>query len=711
MGPPANTYRIIDQSSNQQAPLSQIEKSVTHLLVATKQLLETLTQWSKGKATDGEVSDVYVRLGYEFNMACRAFTAINVDTSDLGNVPGLLRYILEATLSQEASVESLEKYLPRIRDIIIHLLQGLKRKQQKLRQKHSRNDKNDGAGGGVDRVASSGTTGSASSNLTNMLDEGIENGGYRVSGALPRRGDSIPGTMSNISNQSPSRRIQRGQSRGSLASQPEQSPMTGNNTPQLSVPPPYPGEEASIPVTNSDFSIDSFPPPPPPPKQTSALAALQRGGDLERRASRRYSQYQVSKLLGGANGVPMLPTQTGPIPNRGRREIRESIQAVQSREDRRQNHSKQPKPEPRATEKAEEPAQPAVEPPAQVEKEAMPESPEEGTYRTSATLSGPVEGLPAFPPDYEESPKRPHTRERKEEAPKSQVAPTPEKRDTTFSSPAQSPPLSKDLTLFLQYKSKVKKFVLPEGFNELSIGRLQLAFIEKFSWNTQHNGADLPEVYIQDPVSGIRHELEDLSDIKDRTVLVLNVEPLDEVKRHMDDGMASIMKVVQELKQNMNDQHQVIQRVSDRQQEAANEIAKIAAAPPTAMSEPHSTARASPTSTQPHRRMSVSQLNELQTLRRELAVLRQTYSNFQSDIQGIHDGAAHQGKYPQGGICQGVHAGCGRQHRIDLRRQRAQEDEFGQRCPRQQGGRPPRPSGRPAEGRSAQGCSSFTSAA
>src|SRR5215469_13133613 len=116
-------------TSQPQQQLSQIEKSVTHLLVATKQLLETLTQWSRGNATDTQVSDVYVRLGYEFNMACRAFSAINVDTSDLGNVPELLRNILEATLSQEASAESLEKYLPKIRDIIINLLHGLKRKQ------------------------------------------------------------------------------------------------------------------------------------------------------------------------------------------------------------------------------------------------------------------------------------------------------------------------------------------------------------------------------------------------------------------------------------------------------------------------------------------------------------------------------------------------------------------------------------------------------
>ena len=102
---------------------------MTHLLVATKQLLETLTQWSRGNAQEEEVSDVYVRLGYEFNLACRAFNSIGVDTTDLGPVPDLLRTILEDTLSQPASPQALDNYLPRIRDIIINLLQGLKKKQ------------------------------------------------------------------------------------------------------------------------------------------------------------------------------------------------------------------------------------------------------------------------------------------------------------------------------------------------------------------------------------------------------------------------------------------------------------------------------------------------------------------------------------------------------------------------------------------------------
>ncbi len=244
------------KSGGSAVPLSQIEKSVTHLLVATKQLLETLTQWSRGDATDTQVSDVYVRLGYEFNMACRAFAAINVDTSDLGNVPELLRNILESTLSQEASSESLEKYLPKIRDIIINLLHGLKRKQQKLRQKQARDKENGGGEGSAPaRTTSTSTMGSVNSGLTSLLNEGIENG-YR------------PDADDSRNSSSPTRRgvPQRDQSRGSANS--EQSSLSSSTMQSIPVLPPYPGDEATMPTGNSipDLnSLDNFPPPPPPP--------------------------------------------------------------------------------------------------------------------------------------------------------------------------------------------------------------------------------------------------------------------------------------------------------------------------------------------------------------------------------------------------------------------------------------------------------------
>ncbi|KAK2071469.1 hypothetical protein P8C59_005891 [Phyllachora maydis] len=192
--------------------------------------------------------------------------------------------------------------------------------------------------------------------------------------------------------------------------------------------------------------------------------------------------------------------------------------------------------------------------------------------------------------------------------------------------------LPKELTLFLQYKSKVKKFVLPEGYSELTIGRLQLAFIEKFSWNTQQNGADLPDIYIQDPVSGVRHELEDLSDIKDRTVLVLNVEPLDEVKRHIDEGLGSIKKMMQEMRQNVNEHGASLQQVSERQQATAKDVARLAAAPPPVASPPAGSPRSAGSVSM--RKAGSGSASELQSLRRDLAVLRQTYSNFQSELEG-----------------------------------------------------------------------------
>lgn len=607
-------------------PLSQIEKSVTHLLVATKQLLETLTQWSRGQATDGQVSDVYVRLGYEFNMACRAFSAINVDTSDLGNVPELLRHILEATLSQEASAESLEKYLPRIRDIIINLLHGLKRKQQKLRQKTARDRESSstGSSGSIpERTTSTNTVSSTNSGLTTMLDDGISKNDYRDPQGAPGKNRFAP---------------QRDDTRGSANS--GMSSLSSNTMQSLPVQPPYP-ESGGIPSNAAgpgEFSIDNFPPPPPPPpspppKQSSgqrALAALQKGGELERRASRRYSQFQLARHL-GAPAVPLLPSQNLPIPNRERGEFKESLRAVQVRETP-PRHKRDMSSQSRITGMDSSPMPPPSEestPAAELPAAVPDRSPED--YKPSATLQGPmIDTIPisGFDTTEEEKPFAPNA-DAQESRPRPQTPPAaPGQGDSYFQESPASP--TKELTLFLQYKSKVKKYVLPEGISELSIGRLQLAFIEKFSWNTHHNGVDLPDIYIQDPVSGVRHELEDLSDIRDRTVLVLNIEPLDEVKRHIDDGLGVLRKLVQEVKQNVDDQNAAIVRVSDRQQETAKEVARLASAPPVVMSPPADGSRPRTSG----KKLDGSHLAELQSIRRDLAVVRQTFSGFQAEIQG-----------------------------------------------------------------------------
>ncbi|KAF1849769.1 AIP3-domain-containing protein [Cucurbitaria berberidis CBS 394.84] len=643
---------------NPQQQLSQIEKSVTHLLVATKQLLETLTLWSRGTATESEVSDVYVRLGYEFNIASRAFNAIGVDTTDLGNVPELLRGILEETLSQEATQVSLDNFLPRIRDIIINLLHGLKKKQQRLRQRTGRDG---GLNGSSPRQGSVGSTGevedaqqsrSASTRLP-ARGESTEFGPD-----LPPRSSSVAGTgrasPSKYDSLPSNPKANRSTAGSQLSTESSMSSLTAQNMPVMA---PYPADD-SMPMTpepvQPNYAVD-FPPPPPPPKHEDALAALQRGGDLERRASRRYSAYQIQKHL-GTNGIPLPPVQNSPIPNRGR-DVRESMNAVRTRASMMHTRQRSQQQRPavdttfdkatdgsrRISEESAQSSVPSILPPNEPDPEdspmqktpddklAAPRFPEVDHPMTAATLSGPL----AEPAELAaESPvKEPQKSASLPTRNGSRRAKSPSPQPPQFI-PDQSPQPGKELTLFLQYKSKIKKYVFADGF-DLTPGRLQLAFIEKFTWDTHRNG-ELPEIHIQDPVSGVRYELEDINDIKDRSVLVLNVEHLDEVKSHIDDKFGGLSRLVESIKTVVEDQQSAIQRVAERQQQTARELAGIATAP--TLSSARNSAllpsRSLPTGAPSEGNVSsAASLSEVQSLRRDLAVVRQTYSSFVSDIQ------------------------------------------------------------------------------
>ncbi|KAL1964267.1 hypothetical protein VTN77DRAFT_7087 [Rasamsonia byssochlamydoides] len=669
-GPRSSSSSARSQSSRSgvqpDKQLSQIEKSVTHLLVATKQLLETLTQWSRGQATENEVSDVYVRLGYEFNLACRAFAAIGVDTTDLGPVPDLLRTILEDTLSQDASPQSLDRYLPRIRDIIINLLHGLKKKQARLRSRQAREDSKPFPA----RQASSGSVGSSEAGVSQTAEESMppqsphkrpssssSSRRYGSSGSLEGQ-PAVPRDRANgsFSDREASRReAQRALTTPTPNSSSSMSTPTMQNLPVQS---PYSENEPSSGRAPSSSGYQAYPPPPPPPKQDDALGALQRSGELERRASRRFSAYQIQKHLGASsNGVPMLPSQNSPMPNRGR-DVRESLNAVRLRGS--YLHTKQRsinRQESSPSRASQTPAAPSIAeegedgrsnlhvvPPAESSTDENHGSPTPKTpadkLRAPAELDGrdvPGGSLPDLPRPPEGNSLAEGFEPSKGSVTDGAATPATHRRGSSAAVstpphsqpfiPDQSPSPGKELTLFLQYKSKIKKYVIPEGSTGLTLGRLQLAFIEKFAWNIHQNGVDLPEIYIQDPISGVRHELEDLSDVKDRSVLVLNVEVLDEVKRHIDDGLGGIRRMIEGVKSALDGQENVLQRVSERQLEAAKEMARLAAAPPVSggFSKGGVTSKGSISGNDSH-------LAELQSLRRDLAVLRQTYSNFTSDI-------------------------------------------------------------------------------
>lgn len=124
----------LSKAGSKRASMSTIESSVTRLLVSTKHLLESLTQWARQEADDKFVSDAYVKLGNDFRAAARAFTIAGVDISDLGDVPKALRIVLESALSESPTQENLDRFLPNIRNIIVNLLLNLKSKQIKAKE-------------------------------------------------------------------------------------------------------------------------------------------------------------------------------------------------------------------------------------------------------------------------------------------------------------------------------------------------------------------------------------------------------------------------------------------------------------------------------------------------------------------------------------------------------------------------------------------------
>lgn len=414
-----------------------------------------------------------------------------------------------------------------------------------------------------------------------------------------------------------------------------------------------------------NFVTNPQPTPPPPPPKQDALLELQRSSDLERRASRRYSAYQISKHLGASpNGVPMLPpAQNSPIPNRGR-DVRESMNAVRIRGAETPNRQ-------RSNNLFGEPISARNQTFAQRISEESLRSNDTPEIKSPIGLSEidspmpkiPIDKLRATGPSQMADLQEHNATVSINDSQGASMYGGSESDSVDFSKPSaelqyhpgnsneihahnpadllqsqeitseQSPQPNKELTLFLQYKSKIKKFVLPEGVNGLSIARLQLAFIEKFAWSTHNNGNDLPEIYIQDPVSGVRHELEDLSDVKDRSVLVLNVEVLDEVKRHIDEGIGGLRRMVEGVRTVVDGQQRVIQRVADRQEDVSKEATRMAAPKVlasriTSSEKPKTNGIRVNTSTKDKS----SQIVGIQSLRQDLAVVRQTFSSLVSDL-------------------------------------------------------------------------------
>ncbi|KAJ3571826.1 hypothetical protein NP233_g3501 [Leucocoprinus birnbaumii] len=672
-----------------------MESAVTRLLVSIKALLESLTQWSEQRIDENAVSDVYVRFGNDFNTAVAAFASFNIDMSELVSVPDDLRVVLEQCLSEEATADNLEIYLPNVRKIITNLLQGLREKQtvyRKIMTDHRRQEGHERTESRSSRTRREGGHRSES-RASNQEDGGVQRESIRRSAHTSQRRRDIVSQNSQASSMT-------------LANGDEQQhQFVGGFAPTMlerhdTPPPPFPDAQLAPPPSATD-SISSqhrrqpsvvTPPPEPPqiepeaeqtapavtspvpasvkryslvdkpvppslpaaplpvvvepsspetaaeqlsetssqpaesppienaPAVADSLAALKKSDVLERRASKRFSTYNISKITNsGVRGGSLRGH-----PNR------RSL----------------------AASNALTPGELAVLTEVDDEEAAAAEETGVRSRSVSRAPTPPVPSLPA-------------------------VTPSPEPT-AVIESASKSPPSvnSGKITVFLQLGREVKKVAIEPGY---SFAGLRMLFVDKFAYNPGLE--NFPAIYIRDPSSGVQYELEDVDEVKEKCLLSLNIEPLDQIKQHIDTQISSLHQDIKDLRTAISHNQRAstqfphivtqplaestpVPRPSDRQfQTAARRLSRFvgdSSFSSHSIGVPPDTTPPAPTqmlpqvtgqSLQPqmtgasafsdYTNRVVSdlrtQFDEVQNLRRDIGVMRQLYTEFMKQTKGSLD--------------------------------------------------------------------------
>ena len=238
--------------------------------------------------------------------------------------------------------------------------------------------------------------------------------------------------------------------------------------------------EPSSPRLNPTGASSPSPPPDtppidPPPAVALSLAALKSNDViLERRASKRFSVYNISKITGASTSRER--SLRGPSNHVNRRST--------------------------AAAPSSSPNDLGVLPEVDDEEaESPPKELASGSRRQHSVPRSVVDhelpqlpGLPTAPePTYDIGDLSPDQR--------------------------QSLANSSQITVFLQLGREVKKVRIEPG---LAFASLRVLFVDKFSYNP---GLDnFPAIYIRDPSSGVQYELENTDEVQDKCLLSLNIE-------------------------------------------------------------------------------------------------------------------------------------------------------------------------------------------
>ncbi|WFC96841.1 Bud site selection protein 6 [Malassezia brasiliensis] len=571
--PQSSERRGTPSVSSPSSTVNHMESSVTRLLVATKMLLESLTSWSLGTQTESQVSEIYVRLGNDFNAALAAFAGYGIDMSDMYSVPADLRVCLETCLSEHASPATLEQYLPRIREIIIRLLQGLKVKQASYKQLllEQRTQAAAARRGAGPRTPSSAPTTAAPASVPSAPRTAPPAAEAEEPRGTPRRAEATgahatPPDVAAAPEDAPA-----------AAHEPAAPPRDAVSPPAPAVPAraepaspphgsrpiaaslPFLGKRAvpeSVPEMRAEPSLAASTPAAPAPRGDDAPSAAEAADDanlhylrnrdtLERRASKRFSAYNYNKMGVSSGLLQGAGTQLGASP-------RSSVESRMSYARHTPHGSLANTSE-------------VHEVTALSTDDAGDESMMSAVSAAGDAAAGTAPRVPGSRlAPIEASPQEPHAATWS-----SSRAPTPPAKDAEAPAPAPAP-VRTALDVFVQLGRQTRKVSVAidpaEPARGLTVARLRMLFVDQFAYSP---GMDnFPPIYIQDPQSGVAYQLEDLDDVQDRSVLTLNIEPLDQVKQHVDLSMTSVVRELRELKQLLRDVHGA--------QEAARASAKAA---------------------------------------------------------------------------------------------------------------------------------------
>ncbi|KAK0448863.1 actin interacting protein 3-domain-containing protein [Armillaria borealis] len=630
----SSSERSANEPSSSPRPTTLgVESAVMRLFASTKKLLVALTQWSLMKVDEAYVSDVYVRVGNDFNTAIAAFSQFNVDMNEFQSFPVDLRNVLEQCLAEDPTPESLELYLPSVKKIT-NLLSGLHVKQSACRrqlsdqrrgsQHDSRTDSRssrgpnsrlsplsrstteDGESRGAAPPSSRRNTGKASRGPLSPVGEvSFESLSYPEQTSYTSHKSSsshrppVPSKHPPVAGSSPSKTSQRAST--SETRRHAYVCLPRPESPDVVVEPPSPEsqEEAS---NNSHLpSTDTA-----TPDVVDSLVALNKSDILERRASKRYSSYNISKMIdstrekfkGKTHSMLVSPALTP-----------RELAALVNLDDDRTSPS---------------PSSPGLPMGRGSVLSSLPPS-------LSATLQSP--GRP-ISPSTTRTPNR--TPNRTPEPPSRPPSP---KKPSVSNLGRGCPPASSKLTVFLQVDKEVKKTVIEPG---LSLPSIRMLFVDRFAYNP---GADnFPAIYIRDPSSGVRYQLEDVNEIQEKCLLSLNIEPLEQVKQHTDTQISTLSEDMKELKSAVNRISMQSLIYSPIAESAPSTPPPVSARlsrftgsnffPATPPQTPSTTGQALKlqiaSSEYPPRAMTdlKTQFDEVQCLRRDLGVMRQLYTDF-----------------------------------------------------------------------------------